>query len=46
MRELYNFNGTPIRLIFKENKMQLFETGIHDLFVLQADSFEDERGCF
>lgn len=26
--------------------MQLFETGIKDLFVLQADAFEDARGCF
>lgn len=26
--------------------MQLFETGINELFVLQADSYEDERGCF
>lgn len=26
--------------------MQLFETGIKELFVLQPDAFEDERGCF
>jgi len=26
--------------------MQLIETGLKDLFVLQAHSFEDERGCF
>lgn len=26
--------------------MQLFKTGFSELFILQADSFEDERGCF